>query len=84
MPAKGKEVDQRQLDILALGLGAPAKTSEVGEAKTPEEVPKASLAKDKLLEEAQRAASGGLIEGKKAVSIVVIGNNTPHFQAAQH
>lgn len=70
-PAKGKNVDQRELDISALGLDTKVKTMELGEP--PEEVPKASLARDKLLEEAQRVATGGLVDGRKAVSIVVIG-----------
>ncbi|KAF5363768.1 hypothetical protein D9756_000765 [Leucocoprinus leucothites] len=40
----------------------------------PEEAPKASLARENLLEEAQRAASSGTVDGKKVVSIVVIGH----------
>jgi elongation factor 1 alpha-like protein len=70
--AKGRKVDQEQLDISALGLGTPTKTNEAEEPAVPEEVPKVGLAKEKLLEEARRAIDGGL-EGKKAVSIVVIG-----------
>lgn len=71
--AKGKKLDQSELDISALGLEDPSKKNEAEEPVAPEEVPKASLAREKLLEEAQRVIDGGSFEGKKAVSIVVIG-----------
>jgi len=67
-PTKGKNVDQRDLDISALGLSV-VKTAEIGELP---EVPKASLVREKLLE-AQRAVMTDSMDGKKAVSIVVIG-----------
>lgn len=59
--------DQRDLDIIALGLNV--KTAGIEE---PPEVPKAGLVREKLLLEAQRAITDS-IDGKKAVSIVVIG-----------
>lgn len=69
-PTKGKNVDQRDLDISALGLSV-VKTAEIGELP---EVPKASLVREKLLLEAQRAVMTDSMDGKKAVSIVVIGH----------
>lgn len=60
--------DQRDLDIIALGLNV--KTAGIEE---PPEVPKAGLVREKLLLEAQRAITDS-IDGKKAVSIVVIGH----------
>ncbi|KAF9452146.1 hypothetical protein P691DRAFT_256448 [Macrolepiota fuliginosa MF-IS2] len=69
--AKNREVDQRQLDISALGLGE-VKAVQAGELET-EEVPKIGLVREKLLLEAQRSIAGELVKGKKAVSIVVIG-----------
>lgn len=68
-PTKGKNVDQRDLDISALGLSV-VKTAEIGELP---EVPKASLVREELLLEAQRAVMTDSMDGKKAVSIVVIG-----------
>jgi len=66
-PIKGKNMDQRDLDIMALGLNV--KTVGIGESP---EIPKAGLVREKLLLEAQRAVTDS-IDGKKAVSIVVIG-----------
>jgi elongation factor 1 alpha-like protein len=68
---KGESMDQGELDISALGLDTKVKAMKVEEP--PEEVPKASLTREKLLEEARRAAAGELADGKKAISIVVIG-----------
>jgi len=66
-PIKDRDPDQRDLDIIALGLNV--KTAGIGESP---EVPKAGLMREKLLLEAQRAVTDS-IDGKKAVSIVVIG-----------
>lgn len=73
--AKSKDTDQRQMDIAAMGLDETkvAGSSGTGGSGTPEEVPRVSLAREKLLEEAQRSIANGSTEGKKAVSIVVIG-----------
>jgi len=59
-PIKGGISDQRELDIITAGI------------EEPPEVPKAGLVREKLLSEAQQAVTDS-IDGKKAVSIVVIG-----------
>ncbi|KAJ7067973.1 P-loop containing nucleoside triphosphate hydrolase protein [Mycena amicta] len=69
-PAKvappARNVDQRELDLSALNLVN-------NEAPKVEEVPKASYARDKLLEEV-RASLETQGKGKRALSIVVIGH----------
>ncbi|KAJ3829072.1 EF Tu GTP binding domain-containing protein [Lentinula raphanica] len=67
-PAKGIGVDQRMLDLSALNL-----TGEQTEVVV-EEVPKASFAREKLLEEAKKAIEAEGKERKKEVSLVVIGH----------
>ncbi|KAG6831884.1 hypothetical protein H0H92_007001 [Tricholoma furcatifolium] len=64
-PARG--MDARQLDLSALNLSKDE--DEVG----PEETPVMSYAKEKLLEEAKRAIEADSQNGKKGVSLVVIG-----------
>ena len=60
-------------DMEALNLQA-----EENEPLEAESLPKMSLAREKLLEEARRAIEKGDAEGKKGVSLVVIGELTDH------
>ena len=80
-PAKGQKkvastskkhnVDQQQLDISGLNLNG--QNSDVTECV--EEPPKMSMAREKLLEEAKQALSVEGENGKKGVSMVVIGTH---------
>ena len=64
--------DQLSMDVHSMNLGEPAGPSAPAGEELP--LPKISLARDKVLEEARKAASG---EGTKpVVSLVVIGENT--------
>jgi elongation factor 1 alpha-like protein len=65
-----RPVDQLDADMIALNLKGPSSSAPAVE---PEEPPKVSLSREKLLEEARKAVSGqaGI---KPNVSIVVIGN----------
>lgn len=71
-PSKKHNMDQQQLDISGLNLNG----QNFDATEPVEEPPKISMAREKLLEEAKRALS---VEGngKRGVSIVVIGR---HFQ----
>ncbi|KAG6903305.1 hypothetical protein C0995_013058 [Termitomyces sp. Mi166 len=66
-PARG--IDPRQLDLSALNLSK----DDDGDAR-PEEPPSMSFAKEKLLEEAKRAIEAEGENGKKGVSLVVVGH----------
>lgn len=68
-PSKKHNVDQQQLDISGLNLNG--QNSDVTECI--EEPPKISMARENLLEEAKRALSVEGENGKKGVSMVVIG-----------
>ncbi|KAJ4472183.1 EF Tu GTP binding domain-containing protein [Lentinula aciculospora] len=68
-PAKGNGVDQRTLDLSALNL-----TEKDERDIAIEDVPKASLAREKLLEEARNLIEAEGKERKKEVSLVVIGH----------
>ena len=68
-PSKKHNVDQQQLDISGLNLNG--QNSDVTECV--EEPPKMSMAREKLLEEANRALSLESENSKKGVSMVVIG-----------
>ena len=72
-PSKKHNVDQQQLDISGLNLDG--QNSDATECV--EEPPKMSLAREKLLEEAKRALSVEGENGKKGVSMVVIGMQSP-------
>ena len=68
--------DQLSMDMHSMNLGEPSGSSTSAVEEPP--LPKISLAKEKVLEEARKAASG---EGTKpVVSLVVIGENTPLSQ----
>lgn len=71
---KNGDVDQGQLDMAALGLGSSKAFGSDGTSE-PEEVPKASLAREKLAEEVKKTVENAAVDGKKAVSIVVIGES---------
>lgn len=63
--------DQLSMDMHSMNLGEPSGSSTSAVEELP--LPKISLAKEKVLEEARKAASG---EGTKpVVSLVVIGEN---------
>jgi hypothetical protein len=63
--------DQLSMDMHSMNLGEPAGPSTSAGEEPP--LPKISLAREKVLEEARKAASG---EGTKpVVSLVVIGEN---------
>lgn len=70
-PSKKHNVDQQQLDISGLNLNE--QNTDVTECV--EEPPKMSMAREKLLEEAKRALSVEGENGKKGVSMVVIGTH---------
>ena len=70
-PSKKHNVDQQQLDISGLNLNG--QNSDATECV--EEPPKMSMAREKLLEEAKRALSVEGENGKKGVSMVVIGTH---------
>ena len=72
-PSKKRNVDQQQLDNFGLNLGQNSDATECVE-----EPPKMSMAREKLLEEAKRSLSVEGENGKKGVSMVVIGT---HFSA---
>ena len=72
-PSKKHNVDQQQLDISGLNLNG--QNSDATECV--EEPPKMSMAREKLLEEAKRALSVEGENGKKGVSMVVIGMQSP-------
>ena len=64
-------MDQRNFDLSALNL-----TEDGGGSSMPEEPPKLTFAREKLLEEAKRSLE---MEGKRqTLSLVVIGMCTPH------
>jgi len=62
-------MDQQQLDMTGLNLNDPLTRKK----QDMEEPPKVNMAKEKVLEEAKRALEAE--EGKKGISIVVIGDN---------
>lgn len=65
-------MDQKNFDLSALNLSK----DDGGSGSMPEEPPKLTLAREKLLEEAKRSLE---MEGKRqALSLVVIGMCTPH------
>ena len=66
--SKKHNLDQQQLDISGLNLNG--QNSDATECVEP---PKMSMAREKLLEEAKRALSVEGENGKKGVSMVVIG-----------
>jgi hypothetical protein len=61
-------MDQQQLDITGLNLN----DTLTGKRQVAEEPPKVNMAREKVLEEAKRALEAD--EGKKGISIVVIGD----------
>ena len=69
-PSKKHILDQQQFDISGLNLNSDA-------TECVEEPPKISMAREHLLEEAKRALRAEGDNGKKGVSIVVIGT---HFR----
>ena len=73
-PSMKHNVDQQQLDISGLNLNG--QNSDATECV--EELPKMSMARENLLEEAKRSLSVKGENGKKGVSVVVIGM---HFSA---
>jgi elongation factor 1 alpha-like protein len=70
-PSKKHNVDQQQLDISGLNLSG----QNFDATKCVEEPPKMSMAQEKLLEEAKRALSAESENGRKGVSMVVIGTH---------
>jgi elongation factor 1 alpha-like protein len=67
--SKKQNVDQQQLDISGLNLNG----QNFDATECVEEPPKMSMAREKLLEEAKQALSVEGGNGKKGVSMVVIG-----------
>lgn len=69
-PSKKYNMDQQQLDISGLNLNG---QNSHATTECAEEPPKISMARENLLEEAKRALDVEDENGKKGVSIVVIG-----------
>lgn len=67
-PARGIGVDHRMIDLSALNL-----TEVEEQVVVTEEIPKASFAREKLLEEARKAIEAEGQDRKKEISLVVIG-----------
>ena len=70
-PSKKHNVDQQRLDISGLNLNG--QNSDAAECV--EKPPKMSMARENLLEEAKRVLSAEGENGKKGVSMVVIGTH---------
>lgn len=66
--SKKQTTDQQEMDITALNLN----DDNIREGLM-EEIPKVNLAKEKVLEEAQRALDAKNLTEKKGISLVVIG-----------
>jgi len=66
-PLGTEKLDQQLLDFAGLNL-------QVEEPQIVEEIPKVTLAREKLLEEVAKALQTGVDDGKKGVNLVVIGN----------
>lgn len=67
-PARGVKVDQRIFDLSAMNL------NQKDEEPVAEEVPKMSIERGKLLQEA-RSVLDSKESGKKAISLVIIGKS---------
>jgi len=72
-PLRG--LDQRALDLSALNL-----TEKEEKPQVPEEPPKVSFAREKLLEEAKKALDAEGSNNKKTVSLVVIGQSKDNLR----
>jgi elongation factor 1 alpha-like protein len=66
-PAGTEKMDQQLFDFAGLNL-------QVEEPQIVEEVPRVTLAREKLLEEVAKALQTGVDGGKKGVNLVVVGN----------
>jgi len=69
-PSKNATVDQQQMDISGLNL-----TDNAPEVEIIDEPPKITVSREKILEEAKRVPDAENQNGKKAISIVVIGKS---------